>query len=346
MIQLAAPAAAAIVNSRREGPVGLESVSIGSSLFLLQGATRRLGRRFGRQCVESWLVRVMTVGTQQVSLGSVPVSGTAPVHAGAPVAQFLAMTLAADTVRFLERNPLTAGQMEEVAVGGIVAIQTPAMGLVVLQHDVGVHGFEIAPRAIDRHARVAVGARKDPIGKRRRRHVQFFLGGFRGGFGRRGRKLRAVPGQRRADSQRDPNPQHPKSKQSHGKLPGLTHSAVPPCAAPRVPTSPGTIAGVPRLWKPGSTKRRTRHRGTRRIEGAQKAVEAQNFEARKHLLEYDDVMNKQREAVYGLRRQLLEGVEQRELILEDYVGGILSGFLDEFAGERIRPDQWNIKGLE
>ena len=84
---------------------------------------------------------------------------------------------------------------------------------------------------------------------------------------------------------------------------------------------------------------------SKRIEGAQKAVEAQNFESRKHLLEYDDVMNKQREAVYGLRRQLLEGVEQRELILEDYVGGILSGLLDEFAGERVRPDQWNIKGL-
>ncbi len=56
-------------------------------------------------------------------------------------------------------------------------------------------------------------------------------------------------------------------------------------------------------------------------------------------------MNKQREAVYGLRRQLLEGVDQRELILEDYVGGILSGLLDEFAGERVRPDQWDLKGL-
>ncbi len=85
---------------------------------------------------------------------------------------------------------------------------------------------------------------------------------------------------------------------------------------------------------------------SKRIEGAQKAVEAQNFESRKHLLEYDDVMNKQREAVYGLRRQLLEGVEQRELILEDYVGGILSGLLDEYAGENVRPDQWNIKGLD
>jgi preprotein translocase subunit SecA len=84
---------------------------------------------------------------------------------------------------------------------------------------------------------------------------------------------------------------------------------------------------------------------SRRIEGAQKAVEAQNFESRKHLLEYDDVMNKQREAVYGLRRQLLEGVEQRELILEDYVGGILSHLLDEFAGERVRQDQWDFKGL-
>jgi preprotein translocase subunit SecA len=83
-----------------------------------------------------------------------------------------------------------------------------------------------------------------------------------------------------------------------------------------------------------------------RIEAAQKAVESQNFESRKHLLEYDDVMNKQREAVYGLRRQLLEGVEQRELILEDYVGGILSNLLDEFAGEKVRPDQWNLKGLE
>jgi preprotein translocase subunit SecA len=85
---------------------------------------------------------------------------------------------------------------------------------------------------------------------------------------------------------------------------------------------------------------------SKRIEGAQKAVEAQNFESRKHLLEYDDVMNKQREAVYSLRRQLLEGVDQKELILEDYVGGILSNILDEFAGEKLHPDQWDLKGLE
>jgi preprotein translocase subunit SecA len=83
-----------------------------------------------------------------------------------------------------------------------------------------------------------------------------------------------------------------------------------------------------------------------RIEGAQKAVEAQNFESRKHLLEYDDVMNKQREAVYGVRRALLEEADQRELILDDYVGGILSGMLDEFAPEDKHPDQWDVKGLE
>ena len=83
-----------------------------------------------------------------------------------------------------------------------------------------------------------------------------------------------------------------------------------------------------------------------RIEAAQKAVEAQNFESRKHLLEYDDVMNKQREAVYGVRRRLLEGLDQRDLILEDYVGGILSSALDEFAGEKLHPDQWNMKGLD
>ncbi len=85
---------------------------------------------------------------------------------------------------------------------------------------------------------------------------------------------------------------------------------------------------------------------TRRIESAQKAVEAQNFEARKHLLEYDDVMNKQREAVYGLRHQLLEGVDQKELILEDYVSGILSDLMDQFAPIKVHPEDWALKALK
>jgi preprotein translocase subunit SecA len=78
-----------------------------------------------------------------------------------------------------------------------------------------------------------------------------------------------------------------------------------------------------------------------RIEGAQKQVESQNFESRKHVLEYDDVMNKQREAVYGLRRQLMEGVDQKQLITEDYVSTILSNILDENAPEKAHPEQYN-----
>ncbi|QMV20031.1 preprotein translocase subunit SecA [Granulicella sp. 5B5] len=84
---------------------------------------------------------------------------------------------------------------------------------------------------------------------------------------------------------------------------------------------------------------------SKRIEGAQKAVESQNFESRKHVLEYDDVMNKQREAVYSLRRQLMEGVAQKELITEDYVSTILSNILDEFVPEKALPQNWNTAGL-
>jgi preprotein translocase subunit SecA len=85
---------------------------------------------------------------------------------------------------------------------------------------------------------------------------------------------------------------------------------------------------------------------SRRIEKTQEAVEAQNFEARKHLLEYDDVMNKQREAVYGLRHQLLEGVDQKEIILEDYVAGILSDLMDQFCAPKVHPSDWDIKALK
>jgi len=83
-----------------------------------------------------------------------------------------------------------------------------------------------------------------------------------------------------------------------------------------------------------------------RIEAAQKQVESQNFESRKHVLEYDDVMNKQREAVYGLRRQLMEGVAQKQLITEDYVSTILSGILDEFAPVKAHPEQWNMEQIK
>jgi len=83
---------------------------------------------------------------------------------------------------------------------------------------------------------------------------------------------------------------------------------------------------------------------TKRIAAAQKAVEVQNFEARKHLLEYDDVMNKQRQAVYGMRRQLLEGMDQKERVLE-MVRGALGAFIDLRCPEGTHPDTFDISGL-
>jgi preprotein translocase subunit SecA len=83
---------------------------------------------------------------------------------------------------------------------------------------------------------------------------------------------------------------------------------------------------------------------TRQIERAQRQVEARNFEIRKHLLEYDDVMNKQREAIYGLRRELLEGTDQRENILE-LAEDILMEFIDQYASREKSPDEWDVEGL-
>jgi preprotein translocase subunit SecA len=84
---------------------------------------------------------------------------------------------------------------------------------------------------------------------------------------------------------------------------------------------------------------------TKRIAAAQKAVEAQNFESRKHLLEYDDVMNKQRQAVYGMRRQLLEGADQKGRVLE-MTKGVVGGILDVRCPENVRPDQWELSDLQ
>jgi preprotein translocase subunit SecA len=84
---------------------------------------------------------------------------------------------------------------------------------------------------------------------------------------------------------------------------------------------------------------------TKRIAAAQKAVEAQNFAARKHLLEYDDVMNKQRTAVYSLRRGLIEGVDQREKVLE-MIDGILGTFLEQRCGADTKPFEWDLTGLQ
>ncbi|HEY6904878.1 MAG TPA: preprotein translocase subunit SecA [Candidatus Acidoferrales bacterium] len=81
-----------------------------------------------------------------------------------------------------------------------------------------------------------------------------------------------------------------------------------------------------------------------RIENAQKAVEAQNFEARKHLLEYDDVMNKQRETIYSLRASFLEGRDQKEFVLER-AEAIMNQLVDTYCPRQQHPDQWNVAQL-
>jgi preprotein translocase subunit SecA len=83
---------------------------------------------------------------------------------------------------------------------------------------------------------------------------------------------------------------------------------------------------------------------TRAIENAQRKVEAHNFDIRKHLLEYDDVMNKQREVIYEQRRQVLEGENLKEMFFE-----MLEDVLDEtvsiYADEGRHPEDWDMNGL-
>jgi preprotein translocase subunit SecA len=92
---------------------------------------------------------------------------------------------------------------------------------------------------------------------------------------------------------------------------------------------------------------------TRAIQRAQTQVEAQNFSVRKHLLEYDDVMNKQRESVYTLRREILEGqVHLTEEELVDTRGYILAlaedlleEIVDRFAGKQLDHEEWDVPAL-
>ena len=95
---------------------------------------------------------------------------------------------------------------------------------------------------------------------------------------------------------------------------------------------------------------------TRAIERAQTQVEAQHFSIRKHLLEYDDVMNKQRESVYGLRRELLEGRIQLDFeegsqqldsrgYLMTLAEGHVEAIVESHCGEEIEPEDWDIEAL-
>ncbi|HET6898666.1 MAG TPA: SEC-C metal-binding domain-containing protein, partial [Vicinamibacteria bacterium] len=83
---------------------------------------------------------------------------------------------------------------------------------------------------------------------------------------------------------------------------------------------------------------------TKSIERAQKQVEAQNFAVRKHLLEYDDVMNKQRTAVYDMRRMILEGKNTRDYIL-NLAKEVLEWYLESYTSGDD-PDKWNFESLQ
>src|SRR5438067_1597775 len=93
---------------------------------------------------------------------------------------------------------------------------------------------------------------------------------------------------------------------------------------------------------------------TRAIERAQKKVEAQNFSVRKHLLEYDDVMNKQRENVYALRREILDGkirIDEDEVLdtrqyLMDLAEDILDALVDTYAARDADVEQWDLDALK
>jgi len=83
---------------------------------------------------------------------------------------------------------------------------------------------------------------------------------------------------------------------------------------------------------------------SRAIENAQTKVEAHNFDIRKHLLEYDDVMNQQREVIYRQRRELLTQQDIRETIT-DMIGEKADAIAAQFANERAMPEEWDLKGL-
>ncbi|HEX5083940.1 MAG TPA: preprotein translocase subunit SecA [Blastocatellia bacterium] len=84
---------------------------------------------------------------------------------------------------------------------------------------------------------------------------------------------------------------------------------------------------------------------TKRIEAAQKNVESQNFSSRKYLLEYDDVMNKQRATIYTLRRQLLEQTDQRGEI-QSIAQAILDELIDQHMNLEQQPEDWDLDGFK
>ena len=83
---------------------------------------------------------------------------------------------------------------------------------------------------------------------------------------------------------------------------------------------------------------------SRAIENAQSKVEAHNFDIRKHLIEYDDVMNQQREVIYRQRREALNGKSLKPAI-QDMIRDKAEEIAETFADDKIAPEEWNLKGI-
>ena len=83
---------------------------------------------------------------------------------------------------------------------------------------------------------------------------------------------------------------------------------------------------------------------TKSIEHAQKKVEARNFDIRKHVLEYDDVMNQQREIIYGERKKILNGENLRENIF-GMINHIIKAEMNQYANEKLYPEEWQLDEL-
>jgi preprotein translocase subunit SecA len=83
---------------------------------------------------------------------------------------------------------------------------------------------------------------------------------------------------------------------------------------------------------------------SRAIENAQKKVEAHNFDIRKHLLEYDDVMNRHREVVYSLRKDVLEG-RGIDTLVEEMIEEKVDGFVEHYTDPKGFPEDWDLQGL-
>ncbi len=81
------------------------------------------------------------------------------------------------------------------------------------------------------------------------------------------------------------------------------------------------------------------------IENAQKRVEGQNFDIRKHLLEYDDVMNRQRQVIYEQRKKVLKGEGLWDDV-EEMIEEMVEGIVPEYVDEKIHPEEWDLKGLD